>query len=568
MATRLLVFLDEEIEESKLVPNDIILVDSINQFKKYKDSYIVEFIDSSLLDEDENFVDEINIFFKQLPKEFIALRNESFARFFKPVFSVLKKVKNILNTYEVSEIILKGGNDFQFITFHGGEGESQKYSYKSSWLINGFLHQYFNDTVLVKWEKTNLYLSLLHRLREQPRFLKLVFKSIILNFKNKNNHLKTAISKIRNSDIVFIASLIEFKQISQLLYRSERKVIYLNSNSSLNFNDNNIYKYATITIRTLLKSIRINRELSGDVKSKYLRFFFEGKEMLVNRKTFLYATRTNFIRNTAHFYELHEVLCELKKKENLKFITGRTFGDDIILVNNISKLFEVKHYNFQIVTMAKVLLPQMDLADFFYLYSKKTYNFYKNYSNNYHCYLPLIDFKEEGRKKKEGSLVLTIFTQPDNYTSRYVQLLEEVLPLIKSKIEGCLVKIKPHYRENELHLFKYFYDTYKFVELIDNSITPEELIINSDFVLSMTSAVLFEAIMLNTTGLVANFDGLDNELIYDNDICFPEVNFVVDSAQELVEILQRKSFYIKEYKGRRDKWIIENNGLTIDEIFV
>ena len=37
MATRLLVFLDEEIEESKLVPNDIILVDSINQFKKYKD---------------------------------------------------------------------------------------------------------------------------------------------------------------------------------------------------------------------------------------------------------------------------------------------------------------------------------------------------------------------------------------------------------------------------------------------------------------------------------------------------------------------------------------------------
>ena len=405
MAVRLLVFLDEEIEEAKLIYNDILLVNNVKQFEKYKDKFSVQFIDSSLLDENEKFVNGINSFFEQLPEEFHDLKNETFARFFKPVFSVLKKIKNILSDVDVSEIILTGGNRFQFVTFHGGEGESKKYKYRSSWLLNVFIQQYFKDEVLVSWKTTKPFLFLFHYFRELPRFLKLASKAVLYSFNKKNQFLKKALSNIKEVDVVFVTSLIEFNQIRHLLSAvKQKKAIYLNSNSSFTLKENDVYNYNSTSIIFFLKAVFSFRKLLRSIKPNYFNFSFEGKNIQINRKSFFRAAKTNFVRNLAHYYELEGILKPHDKYNESAFITARTFGDDIVLINKISKLFNVKHYNFQIVSMAKVLLPQMDLADYFYLYSQKTHQFYGLYSSSYIHYLPLTNNDVQPKRvEKEGS---------------------------------------------------------------------------------------------------------------------------------------------------------------------
>ncbi|MFT4683470.1 MAG: hypothetical protein ACI9JT_000260 [Polaribacter sp.] len=569
---RLLVFLDEEIEDVKLISGDVLLVNNIRQLEKYKDHFTVEYIDSSLLDENEEFVEEINLFFEQLPQEFMDLRNEIFARFFKPVFSALKKIDNIIEESDVSEIILFGGNRFQFVTLHGGEGESKKYKYRSSWLLNVFIEQYLKDKVRVLWKRTKPFLFLFHFFRELPRFFKLSLKAA-LNINNKKNQiLKKAISKIKDSNVVFVSSIIEFNQIQQLLSSvKQNKTLYLSSNSSLNLKskDSNVYNYSSISFFSFLKAEFTFRKLLSSVKSKHFFFSFEGKKIQINKSSFLRATKTNFVRNSAHFYELQGLLKSYNKNKESLIITAKTFGDDIVLANKIAKLFNIKHCNFQIVSMAKVLLPQIHLADLFYLYSFKTHQFYTQYSDSYKYYLPLNSDNVRSKKdeKSESQFILTIFTQPDWYTNRYVKVLNEVLPLLETNSQSCVVRIKPHYRERDIHLFKQFSNTYDFVELLDNSLSPKELMNSSDFILSMTSAVLFESLMLDCPALIADFDGLDRKWIYDNDICFPEVNFVVNSGEDLLNILINKKEHQKMYQERRNCWIRDNTGVTVSDIF-
>ena len=568
---RLLIFMDESVDPEDLEENDFILVNNLSTYQRLNNDFEVEMLNPTLLDESEDFIKSINLFFKQLPVQFNGLQNETFARFFKPVGALIKQIEDILEDNNITEIILKGGKQYQFITLHGGEGEAKKYSYKSSWLFNSFIHQYFENRITLKWEKSKNKLKAIHFYRDNLQFLKLLVKAIVFSFRNNKIHLKKNLKKLENKNIIFISSIIEYKQLKKISSsQPPLDFIFLNSNSTLSIKEENldsIFNYASIRFLSFLKSTILFRNLKRLIKPKELVFSFQERELKIKKTSFLLAIKANFIKNNAHYLELISILSVYQKNDKSLFFTGKTFGDDIVLINKLSNKLSIWHLNFQLVTMAKVLLPQMELANQFFLYSKKTYDFYKKYSKSYKYFLPLTTKEREKITETKDKITLTVFTQPDMNTDRYLTLLKDILPIINKRMHNCIVKIKPHYRQDYLSSFKDISDKYDFVKLIDNLKSPEEIMNTSDFMLSMTSAVLFEAIMLNCPGLIADFDGFNTEWILNNDVCYPEVNFLVKTPEEVLAILQSKDEFIEKYEKRRNKWINDNEGILVSDIF-
>jgi cytochrome c peroxidase len=68
--------------------------------------------------------------------------------------------------------------------------------------------------------------------------------------------------------------------------------------------------------------------------------------------------------------------------------------------------------------------------------------------------------------------------------------------------------------------------------------------------------------------LIINLDKINESLIYNNDICFPEVNFDVNSLDELIKIIKEYPKYVNSYKKRYDKFIKENGvNLNYEKVF-
>ncbi|MDY0277449.1 MAG: hypothetical protein RBQ97_05150 [Acholeplasma sp.] len=233
-------------------------------------------------------------------------------------------------------------------------------------------------------------------------------------------------------------------------------------------------------------------------------------------------------------------------------ITDMTYGQDIIVSNTIANHFKYLHYNFQYVAMSKMLYPQMDLADKYFLYSKKTFELYKKYSDKYYLYFPSNRNILYNNLSKKINMVL--FTQPDSYTDRYLYFISLLLPLIEQNKLSVNLSIKMHYRQDKISLFNKMIEGCTNARISNPNETVESLILENDIILSMTSSVLFESLTLGKMGVIIDFDGIDSNIIYNNDLCYPDVNFVIKSIEDLSYILQNFSMYIELFKERYNKF--------------
>ena len=50
---------------------------------------------------------------------------------------------------------------------------------------------------------------------------------------------------------------------------------------------------------------------------------------------------------------------------------------------------------------------------------------------------------------------------------------------------------------------------------------------------------------------------------FDNDICYPEINFIIKSANDLFEILNHTNKYSSLYNDRRDEWLLSNKSFEL-----
>jgi hypothetical protein len=520
----------------------------------------VFYIDKSLLDDSPILSNELNRLFASFPESFLSFRNGVYMRIFRPVFSAIRQIELLTEEFDIDEIVLMGGSNFPFFTMYGGEGEGHHWWYKPSWLYNFFVYQYFYKSIHTNWiQKNNYYvLKCFHYLRESLIHLKL-YKRIILNhFRSKRNHCD---NRKAYKYLVYTMLPLQTNHITRILrFLDFEKLLFIKPYSSdTQYSLNEVhYKLLFSDYRVALNSWK-NEYQRILVKEEIL--FLTNKVLSFSNIFFLIALKFSFIEYYMNLRCINRAISSFVLDTRPVYITNMTFGDDIVLINNLAKLNGVCHYNFQAVAMSIMWYPQIKLADMFYMYSEKSCDFYKKLDSSYSFYLPVESVEDALILKNGDLLTITIFLQPDNYTPRYLSFLVELNRLLISKeIKNVFFKIKPHYRQNNLASFEYIVSGSPFFELVNSSIRSSELMKVSDFVLSMTSSILFEAVQLNCPAIVLDLSGFDRSFVEIN--CLPEVNFVVNDFDSLFDILINPIKFKNLFVKRRNEYLTRTKGFS------
>ncbi len=569
---RLIIILDEKISSIQITVNDVVLTNNFQYYANNNDVGIMtKLVDYSLVDENNEPAEAINKMFTSIGTDYKNYRNTLYMRIFRPMFSIIKQIEKLIKEMNINELTLIGGSEHLFLTINSAEGEGEKWWYKSSWFYNTIINQYFKETIKINWlnKENKRKIALINYIRDRMilfnGILKILYRSIsnirrsapIYNFQNK----KTPTISIINLSLQYehLNSLLtRIKNIESLFVIPYRMVIN---------NKSNIVRNYPIQLKYLLRFIYSECNLKK-LEQKQVNFLLFNKNIPISTSSLRQSLKLLHLQFCIKTKELTILLGQIKLPNHAYLITDMTFGDDIILCNNVAKKHKIQHYNFQYVAMSKMLFPQIDLADKYYLYSKRTFDLYKIYSNTYKYYLPIKIHPKEHISSSSENLKIVIFTQPDEYSARYLNFIEKLFNRIQSENLKIDIIIKPHYRQDRMAEFEYYVSKFNFSKLATKDESCEKLILIADLCLSMTSSVIFEALMLGKMTGIINLDDQDQDFIYNNDTCFPEINFVVKSIEEVLTIIKQYHDYLSSFKLRYNQLLEKHNAIPdYEEIF-
>lgn len=561
---KIIVAFDKDIEVCKFDDNDILLTNKHCYKNSYSNSVLSDY---SLCDEHEELSNSINNLFINLPSEYLPFRNTFFMRVFRPLHSIINQLENLIKVHKPSELVLIGGSEYKFITLNGGEGEGEHFLYKSSWLFNSFIYEYFISDLNINWinKKPAILLKLYFILREQCFFLARILSLYTKTFLKKTITIQNTHNGRMKNVFAFVNLPLQLGHLENLFKKNNKfDIKYITSiNSLISGKKINEFK---VRFKDYILAYKKYKGIKNCLKSEFSTYTLNERTFDIDLHSFTRSVKLNFILYYSKFTSIYKFITSLNyDPKNSLFVTNMTFGEDIILLNNIARALKIPHYNFQAVTMSKMIFPQMKLSDKYFLYAYNTYNLYKRLDPSYFYYFPS-NRSPKNNFNKNKDMVLSLFTQPDLYTEQYLEFLIEILPLLET-LKGIQLIIKPHYRQNRITEFKKLSKEYSFVKVEQSSLLPEEIIKKSDFILSMTSSVLFEAITLNRPGIIIDFYENNHKLIYENDICFPTINFVIKTKQELMNILDNPVKYQNEFYYRKSDFINRNSSLLLADIF-
>lgn len=562
---KLFILLDSSNISNILQNEDVVLSSNL---KSGVNCSKIDFVNYDLCDESVDLSNSINLIFSNFSYEFEPFRNTYFMRVFRPINSIIKQISDLISLYKPDELILLGGSNYKFLTLTGGEGEGEHLLYKSSWLFNSFIYDYFKDEINIQWynKKPAFIFKILHFVREKYLF----YGKIILHFFKNTTRKEKIISDEPQPDKIqlfaFVKLPLQHNHFKNLLKDINGvKIRYLTPIISRLYGDD-ISEYK-IRVKEYLQSCKKFKNSKKNFLDGRVLLKLNEKWIELNSAIIVNTIQLNYILYYSNFAALKRFFKEYNTKKNKAYIiSNMTFGEELILLNRIGNEFKIPHYNFQAVAMSKMLFPQIHLADKYFLYANKTYNLYKKFDNTYFYYFPVNRAITELKFKKKNQLVLTLFTQPDRFTDQYIDFLEDILPEL-NKLSGIDFIIKPHYRQNRIQTFEKLAERYSFVKIKKSTVLPEEIIKVSDFILSISSSVLFEGITLNCPGIIIDFNSLNYKAIYENDICFPEINFVIRKKDDLTHIIKNHQDYKAKFFKRRTEFIQNNSGVDIKDVF-
>lgn len=559
-----LVFdINGKLREQDVSSDRIILT---TNYSLISNSSSVFLINKSLVDDSPYVADAINMLFSDFPEAFSPIRNSFYMRIMRPIFSVIYQIELLIESQKVDHILLKGGAKFPFLTMFGGEGEGKNWMFEPSWLYNYFVYKYFNNTLRISWTNKRLYLILkcFHFLREQIIQLKF-YKRVFINIRSYNSKYFRDIERFRY--ILFISMPLQFNHIVRTLgFINFEQALFVNPfGYSSNENYNQLYyQYRFSDYVFALKAW--NREIKK-ISGRSFNIMFYKKEISIKKATLLKALKLPFIEYHMNFNSIDRLLSKVNMESNPIFISNRTFGEDIILVNHLAKRFNGSHINYQAVAMSIMWYPQVKLADKFYMYTKLSWEFYRKLDLSYKYYFPTFNNEEVVELKNIDFLTVSIFTQPDSLTPRYLSLLYDLDKMLKNNvIENVLFKIKLHYRQDDIKSFEKFVSESDCFELVDISVKPSELFEQCDYALSMTSSVLFEAVQFNCPAIVFDLNGINKSFVEIN--CVPEVNYVLNNYSELLSIFRDPIQYKIKYAERRKLFLANEASRNYIEDFI
>jgi hypothetical protein len=547
---KLIIDLDSNFTHNDKEVENIILTSNI--FLKGKNIINIDF---SVLDHSSETADAINYYFKALPSSFLPFRNDFYMKVFRPIFAVIHQIEKICSNYPISTVILNGGANFPFITlFHGG-GEGTKKCFKNSWLINYFIHNYFKNRFTIQWNKTNKsLLLLLYFFREFVFiFLRLLNLTVKLIF-SANSKEKLNLDNYKYFAFVKLP-LQKIKLSNTLSFIDSDKILFISKNKLNSDSNTNLYVFQP-RLKFYIKSIKkfINQK---SLKKDSFKINFRGTK--INLKSIyikipLFFDYINFYTDL-NYLKTYIFNSSFSSKPIL--ITNMTFGSDIIFVNELSNEINGKHINYQSVGMSIMHYPKIKLADNFYMYTKKSYDFYFKLDSTYKFYLPVFEDLKNKKNHINEKLIVTVFTQPDSFTYEYLDFLKNLDLLIKKSNLKVEVLIKLHYRQDKVNLFNDLIINTDNFKIVKSDTNLSELFSYSDFIISITSAVLFEAFQNNCLGIAFDFSNNNTKFIDINSL--PEVNFKVNDYDSLLDMLRYPQKYQALYNKRRINFLNLNS---------
>lgn len=549
--------IDGKLSEQEISSDRIILT---TNYSLLRHSSNVILINKSLVDDSPYVADAINKLFSDFPDAFFPIRNGFYMRIMRPIFSVIFQIECLLEGQKVDHILLNGGAKFPFLTMFGGEGEGESWMFEPSWLYNYFVYKYFNNKIRISWTNKRLFSSLrcFHFIREQIIQLKF-YKRLLRNIGNYGSERSRNIKQFKY--IIFTSGSLQRDHILRTLgfidFEQALFVSPVGYTSNKNYNEL-YYQYKFSDYASVLRAWRRDTKL---ISAENLNMKFFKKDISISREILLRALKFSYVEYHINFNSINRLLSKVSMESNPTFISNRTFGDDVILVNNLAKRFDGSHFNYQAVAMSIMWYPQVKLADKFYMYTKLSWEFYRKLDPSYKYYFPTFDREEVSELKNPDCLTVAIFTQPDSLTPRYLNFLYDLDKMLKDNVvENVFVKIKPHYRQNDIRSFENIVAESDFFELVDKSVKPSELFEQCDYAISMTSSVLFEAVQFNCPAIVLDLNGINKSFVEIN--CVPQVNYVLHNYASLLSLFQNPIEYKIRYFERR-KSFLANEGSKV-----
>jgi len=532
--------------------NDLVLVSSSSSHIKGGGKRVL--VNYSLINESVDLYNGINAWFDSFGG-YNNIRNSAYNAFFYYIFAIIYTIDNLLARYPMEEIVLYGGSQHVYLAAMEAEGEGGKKNYKTNWLVNGIIWKQYSGKCKIVWrnKKPSFVFFTHHLFRYYFCLLKTFVHALKLKEPSKNV-CDDASRQVTNKDKCYAAIVelpLQYNHIKSLFESNDVKRFNIFTTSrtlAATFCDA-VY----VSKLSLWKIIRvfINRKVRNSGNALPIlgvKVYFLSKELsLLN---FQYKLRSQ--RQIDYFKGKYN-------DRDITLVTDMTFGMDIVSCHELAKTYNWFHVNVQWVAMARVLYPMLEFADKYYLYSMGTYQLYRQYSDSFVYYLPTNrSSKNIGLKE----LVLTIFMQPDRFVYDYFDYLNKLLPAIEKQDLPVHLIVKPHYRQNLMEQLIEIVSPYDFVTVAGKGDSCENLLGKTSLAMSIHSSVIFEALMDDVPCLVFNPDGKYNDTIYNNDICFPEVNFVINEPEETLSYLENYSETSKVFNERRQHFINKHGGET------
>ena len=561
---RILTLFDEK-EPDDIRRDDIIFTNDRTYSREGNKVYHLALLDAS--DQDVSLYEEQLSFFADFPQEYGCLANNIYFHFFRQLFHVICQLNEIIAAEGIDQIVLVGGADFQFITLNDAEGEGVKHHYRSSWLYNSFLYQYYQKKqgICVSWlHKKNAGLQKLRFVfRENYYFyrymLMMCAKRILPEKKGNDGSLRSG-KKL----IVSFADLeLQYKHLRSKLRESELYDSLLVLGRSIRPDKADAHLF--LPSNSFGQIIRAVIRIKGLVKKQKRTFHIMDGSIQIDLKRLYQGCAAGALRAYLREEAIQKCIRKIGKDRIACILTDKTLGYEICTVHHVAEELSIPHTNIQLVAMAPILYPKLKLADRYYLYAKQTYELYRQYSDSYRFYIPM-ETKEREIKRTEGrALKLVLFTQPDSYTKRYLEAIRQLAEVLGGSDISAELIVKLHYRQDKQAEFEKLEKEYGCLSIVKTG-NAGELMKQCDAILSMTSSVLFEAVTNRIPGFIINFDRQDEKMIYQSGTCVPEVNYIIEQPEELVTLLSDFDRLQTEYRQRLKDYLCNMpGGNTIDE---
>lgn len=519
--------------------DDIVLLSSVRQQSNITGR--ICYIDRNIILESTSVRNEILNLFDSFDEHYQNIANAAYSRLFQQLFTIMANVDRLLQGEIIDTIVLYEGAEIPFFSAKGGEGEGEKKNYTSNMMINAFLFNQYHNEYEIEWKykKSCFSTFVKNYLRNRLEFLKLILTRVFLWLKNRN--VKTLSLSNEITSISVISLILQKRHIDSILpytkdegkghvYFSYNRQI-VDYNKVLPIKELNILQLLNIILK--VKKYRVATSLS---------VFGVSTSSLVREMIFMmaeYEILESRLRYTLDGYKLSGAL----------MLSDTTVGKVMIASRNLARELSMRHVNIQHVTMMRILYPVLDLADEYYMYARRTYELYRQYSEHFKYYLPLIN-NEEKDIAKGDIIVFSVFMQPDSFSQEYIFYLNLVLPEIAKAEREIKVIIKPHYRQPDVEGLKRMLSIYPFVKVAEPDESVTEILTSTTIAMSINSSVIFETMMSRIPTIVYNQDDRYHDIVYNNDVCYPEVNFVIEDPLATMKILNNIEHYYDLFRDR------------------